>query len=363
MGKKYKRLYEQVYAFDNLWLAARKARCCKRHKQAVLLFEYDLEKNLFEIQQQLKDETYQFSPYTFFTIYEPQERHIAAAPYKDRVVHHAICNIIEPILDRAMIYDSYACRQGKGSHAAIERAQQFLRKNSWAFKLDIKKYFFTIDHNLLLIELCKKISDERLLRLLDQLLATYESPSEYHFFPSYDYHGNERYRPIGLPIGNLTSQLLANYFLTPLDRFIKEKLHIKHYLRYMDDAVLFTNSKPELISAKENIACFLGWRRLKLHDHKCQVFPARHGIKFLGFHIYSYQKKILRPNLQRFKRRWREKSWRYKNQEIPWQHVLLSLNGWLGFAYKEENRKIINQVLAKIPFQDPDHQRSFTFFA
>jgi len=363
MGKKYKRLYEQIYTFDNLWRAARKARRCKRVKKAVLEFEYDLENKLLEIQQRLKDETYQFSPYTFFTIYEPQERHVAAAPYQDRVVHHAICNIIEPILDSAMIYDCYACRKGKGSHAAIERAQQFLRNHNWVFKLDIKKYFFTIDHNLLLIDLCRKISDERLLRLLDQLLATYKSPSEYHFFSS-NYHSNDnRYRPIGLPIGNLTSQLLANYYLTTLDRFIKEKLHIKHYLRYMDDAILFANSKPELISAKENIACFLSRRRLKLHEHKCQLFPARHGVKFLGFHIYPYQKKILRANLQRFKKRWQEKSWRYQNQQILWQHLLLSLNGWLGFAYKEENRKMINQMLAKIRFQHPGRQNKFTFFA
>jgi len=153
MGKRYKNLYEQVYSFENLWTASRKARRGKRSNPAVLDFEYHLEGNLINIREQLMAEEYQFSPYNYFHIYEPKERLIASAPYGDRVVHHALCNIIEPVLDKAMIFDSYACRSGKGSHRAVDRAQTFLAKNKWVLKLDIKKYFFTIEHQTLLSDL------------------------------------------------------------------------------------------------------------------------------------------------------------------------------------------------------------------
>lgn len=141
MGKKYKNLYPKIYEFENLFLASRLARCGKKSKADVCDFEYDLERNLIQIQAELKDKAYRFSPYKTFLIKDPKERLIHAAPYRDRVVHHAICNVVGPILDKAMIFDSYACRIGKGSHRALNRAQQFLRQLEWVLKLDMKKYF------------------------------------------------------------------------------------------------------------------------------------------------------------------------------------------------------------------------------
>ncbi|MBM4055983.1 MAG: RNA-dependent DNA polymerase [Planctomycetes bacterium] len=360
MGKKYKHLYENICRFENLWLASRKARRGKRRKLSVSEFEFDLENKLLEIQDALIKETYQFGAYTRFTIHEPQERQISAAPYRDRVVHHALCNIIEPLLNKAMIYDTYACRIGKGSHRAIQRAQQFLRNYSWVLKLDIRKFFFTIDHYILKKELQKKISDPAVMNLIGKILDTYNSPREYYFF-----HGNKEEaditRPIGLPIGNLTSQLFANYYLNPMDRFIKEELKIEGYVRYMDDALLFASDKQTLSDAKKDIRIFLEAYRLSLHEMKSQVFPARHGVRFLGFHLYPDKRKILRSNLKRFKMRLKAKRRLYRQQDISWENILQSLNAWLGFADKQRNVRFINEILSHIPFSHTDTGKSFTF--
>lgn len=353
MGKKNKNIYNKITEFQNLWLASRKARRGKRQKNEVLEFEYNLEENLFHIKEQLENESYNFGKYYHFTIKEPRDREIYAAPYTDRVVHHALCNIIEPILDKAMIYDTYACRIGKGTHKAINRAQNFLRSNNWVLKMDIKKYFFTIDHQILLKDISKKILDVKVLNLIQKILATYTSSSEYYYQFSddtlFDYGRNR-----GLPIGNLTSQLFANYFLNKMDRFIKQALKFKHYIRYMDDFLIFSKDKDRLKNAFDELKNFCNSIRLRLHNTKCQIFPYTNGIKFLGFHIYRCRKRILRENLIRFRNRFRKRCRDYLNKDIAWENLLMSLNGWLGYAGKEENKKIINKILDNIEFLKPD---------
>ncbi len=200
-----------------------------------------------------------------------------------------------------MVFDSYACRIRKGSHRAIQRAQQFLRINPWVLKLDTKKYFFTIDHEILNRDLCRKISDSKVMSLIGQ------------------------------------------------------------YVRYMDDALLFAQDKQKLIDAKVKIRSFLETRRLKLHELKSQVFPARHGVRFLGFHIYPNKLKISRPTLQRFKKRMKAKSWWYGQGSIAWENVLLSLNAWMGFADKQKYPQFINEVLSRIKFIHPDCNKAFHF--
>jgi len=312
MGQKYKRLYDEITSFENLVLAARKAARGKRLKPATAEFEFEREKLLFEIQAKLQNGDYEFGGYNSFTITDPKERLICAAPYQDRVVHHAVCNIIEPLLDKAMIHDSYACRSGKGMHKALDKAQEFLRKNKWVFKFDLKKYFFSIDHELLLALIAKKITDPKVLQLIKKLLATYNCGDEYYLaFANDSLFDYARKR--GLPIGNLTSQIFANYFLNPLDLFIKQQLKCKYYIRYMDDALIYAETKQELSEIKDKISSFLVSWRLKFHEKKCNIFPASHGISFLGFHLYQTYRKISRPNLQRFKKRMKVKSYLYHN--------------------------------------------------
>ncbi len=359
MGTKYRNLYEQIYDFENLWLASRKARRGKRLKNQTSEFEYNLEANLFGIQEALMCENYKFSGYREFIIKEPKERLICAAPYRDRVVHHAICNIIEPILDKAMIFDSYACRKSKGSHKAINRAHHFLRSSEWVLKIDIKKYFFSIDHEILFEDINRKISDKKLLHLIDTILDTYNSKDEYYYY----FDGDNLFdgiRKRGLPIGNLTSQLFANYYLSSIDRFVKEKLKFEKYIRYMDDCILFSNCKRQLQEAKDKIEELLFAKRLKINEKKCQIFPVNNGINFLGFHLYPFYKRILRQNLQRFKRRMKVMSHQFSTGKIEMKNLLLSLNAWLGYADKEINQSIINDILDTIYFRN-NNNTNFRF--
>lgn len=361
MGKKHKHLFDSVTAFDNLWLASRKARLGKRHRPEVLDFEYNLEANLFQIQEQLIDETYVFSPYRHFTIYEPKKREISAAPYRDRVVHHALCNVIEPILDKAMIFDSYACRRGKGMHSALDRAQQFMRANSWALKIDIRKYFFTIDHEILTEDIQKKITDIRVMGLIRKILDSYQSSSRY-YLPMLGDDLFSVIRKRGLPIGNLTSQLFANYYLTSIDRFIKENLKISSYLRYMDDMLIFANSKSDLSDIKVETNQQLLKKRLLMHPDKSQVFPMQNGVRYLGFTVFSHYRRIRRENLQRFKKKFKERIWQYEHRDIAMENLLLSLNAWLGFADKQTHGRLLNSIFDNMPVHHPMRGYDFRFF-
>jgi len=360
MPKRYGNLYEKVYNFQNLILASALARRGKRKKIDVCNFEYNLEENIIDIQDKLKNENYKFSDYEMFLIKEPKERLISKAIYKDRVVHHALCNVIEPILDKAMIYDSYACRTDKGTHKAIKRAHYFLRQNKWVLKIDIKKYFFTIDHKILFNLIKTKIKDNRLLYLISKLLYSYKTDDNYYYsFDNDDLFSRTRER--GLPIGNLTSQLFANFFLTTFDRYVKEDLKIKGYLRYMDDMLIFCDSKERLNAIKAKAINFLNKMRLKISENKTQLFPQNNGIRFLGFHIYKNGKKILRANLIRFKKRFKNRAYLYENKKILFENLLLSLNSWIGYANKEENRKIINKILENIKIKHIDNDYKFNF--
>lgn len=361
MGQKYKHLYDKITTFDNLWQASRNARKGKRNKIDVLEFEYNLEENLFRIQEELITETYEFGNYIHFTITEPKKREISAASYRDRVVHHAICNIIEPILDKAMIYHSYACRINKGMHKAQDIAQRYIRSQKWVLKLDIRKYFFTVDHQILMTAIRKKISDKKVLKIIEKVLATYQSPDNYYFPFDGDNSANRKRRR-GLPIGNLTSQLFANYYLTAMDRFIKDELKVKPYLRYMDDCLCFGNSKQEMLAYRYSIQKYLEKLRLKIHPEKTQIFPAKNGVKFLGFTIYPSFRRIRRENLKRFKKKFKRRINKYENEEIAFDNLLMSLNGWLGFADANRNKKLINKILANIPVQHQKKGYEFKFW-
>lgn len=362
MGKKNKNIYAKICTFENLFLAYRKARKGKRSKKSVYDFEYDLENNLFKIQEELLNEDYKFSEYNIFKIHEPKERIISSAIFKDRVVHHAICNIVEPVLDKAMIYNSYSCRIGKGTHKALEKAAKYLKNNQYILKLDIKKYFFTIDHEILLNLLENKIRDKKVLALFRNLLNTYKT-DDFYYLPFENDTLLEAGRPRGLPIGNLTSQLFANFYLNSFDRFIKEELQCKNYLRYMDDALIFSNSKAELREVQTKVMDFLKTIRLKLNTKKSCIIQQKNGIPFLGFHLYKNRRRILKPNLTRFKNRMIVKSRLYSQKEIDFEHILISLNSWCGFKGKNEHKKVVNNVLKKINFRHPGKNYNFTFYA
>lgn len=286
---------------------------------------------MFRLQEELVTGAFSFSGYRVFTVREPVVREIRAAPYRDRVVHHAMCAELEPLFGRHLFHDSYACRVGKGSHRALAWLQHFLRGGSW---VDMTKFFFSIDHGLLLDRLERLIANRRFLNLLKHLLGTYDArPGYAHGVSSLP----ELLRPRGLPIGNLTSQLLANFFLAPLDRFIKEDLKVRRYPRYMDDLVLVAPDRGTASTWLEAVEERLLSLALRAHPRKSQVLPVRNGVPFLGFRSFPFHRRILRPNLQRFTRRMRRYACRVTHGTMAEEGVRRSLHAWLGYAGPEEH--------------------------
>jgi retron-type reverse transcriptase len=223
--KTYKHLYPLITHFDNLHLAFKKAARGKRSRADVAGFEFDLERELLELQSELETQSYKPGQYFNFRIHDPKPRLISAAPFRDRVVHHALCNIIEPIFERRFVYDSYACRVGKGTHAALDRAQHFARRYPYVLKCDLEHFFPSMDHQILKAQLARLIADPPTLalagKILDSGAGIHADDYEPRYFP--DDNLLAANRPRGLPIGNLTSQFWANVYLDPLDHFVKPR--------------------------------------------------------------------------------------------------------------------------------------------
>ncbi len=357
--KREKWLYDELCSWDNIYRAARKARQRKRSKIDVQRFEYDLEENLMQIQSELVEESYRPGKYNRFTVTEPKERDICAAPYKDRVVHHALINVLEPIWEKGFYYHSYACRVGKGMHKAIMVCQKYIRRNKYVLKCDISKYFASIDHEILKGILKRKIGDEKLLRLIDIIIV--ESPEQN--CPAVLFPGDDLFtlmeRKRGIPIGNLTSQFFANVYLNEMDKFIKHECKVRDYLRYMDDFLLFSDSKEELANIRKRLEAFLNGLRLELHSRKTQIFPVKNGIKFLGFHIFEKRMRLQKENIRRFEKRMRERQRQYADYKIDSETISQGVVAWLGHAGHGDTRRLINKLLYKYSFRrDKAKQRT-----
>ncbi|HEY9075858.1 MAG TPA: reverse transcriptase domain-containing protein [Anaerolineaceae bacterium] len=303
--KTYRNLYPKLCSFENLYTAYRKARKGKRSKPEVAGFERNQEEFLFNIQEELESKTYKPGRYRSFHIHEPKRRLISAAPFRDRVVHHALCQVMEPIWEARFIFDSYANRLGKGTHRALDRAQAFSRKHEYVLQCDVRQFFPSIDHAILRAEFERLIADQDVLWLCGQILDSGRSvpADEYEmaWFAGDDLLAATR--PRGLPIGNLTSQFWANIYLNSLDQYVKRELKCGAYLRYVDDFLLFGNDKKELARWREKIIQKLAELRLKLHEGRAQVYPVSTGIPFLGFRIYPDHRRLKPACGYRFQRR------------------------------------------------------------
>jgi len=291
-------LFERINTFRNLLQAARQAARGKREKLAVAYFEFHLERELLTLQEELQTLSYRPGSFFTFEICDPKRRAICAAPFRDRVVHHAICNVLEPVFERRLIFDTYACRPGKGAHAAIGRAQQFARQYRYFLKCDVRHYFERVDHAVLKALLARLFKDIPLLTLLNRIID----------------HAPPGAAPgKGLPIGNLTSQHFANLYLGELDHHLKERLQVKGYLRYMDDLLLFADDKPTLHQWLAAIGRFLQDNlRLELKEKATVLAPVTEGIPFLGLRIYPGVLRLNQRTLRRFCRkvRGRERAYR-----------------------------------------------------
>jgi retron-type reverse transcriptase len=380
--KTCKDLFGEICSFRNLLQAFYKARRGKRDKRYVGAFELNLEGEILALQRELQEGTYRPSPLHRFVIRDPKSRVIHAPAFRDRVVHHAICNVLEPIFDRTFIFDSYASRKGKGTHAALERFDAFQRKLTangklvshakdgnilekrsprkaeafrdigklmlsedfsgyrrcyassqmvcgWAFKADIRHYFPSIDHEILMSLLRRKVGDERVLDLLAMILKAY-SPEGCK----------------GMPLGALTSQLFANVYLNPLDHFVKGNLHAKFYLRYLDDSVILERSKEKLEGMKSQISDFLISRlNLELHPEKSRISPFHRGVGLLGFRVFYHYRLLKKSNLAHFYRRLAEQEQAHLTGALSKENFEKSVAGWLAHAAWGNTYKLRERVL------------------
>ncbi len=350
--KRHNNLYPQIIEFENLFLAAHKAQKGKRFQDNVLKFNYILEQELINLQNELTSKTYQPGTYTTFYIHEPKHRMISAAPYRDRVVHHALCNVITPIFESIFIYDSYANRIQFGTHRALERFTEFARSSRYVLQCDIKRYFPSIDHEILKNLLRRKIKCPNTLWLIDKII---DNSNEQESLIEY-FDGDNLLTPIekhrGLPIGNLTSQFFANIYLNGFDHFVKEQLKVKKYLRYVDDFALFADDRKFLVDARIAIENYLGTNlRLKIHPIKSQLFATEHGANFLGFRVFPDRIKIRQQNLRRGRRRIKKLQVSYSQGKIEWKKVSQSLQSWIAHLNHGDTWQLQNRIFNSLIFK------------
>jgi hypothetical protein len=297
----------------------------------VAAFEYRLEDNLSQLQEELRTQSYQPGPYSSFYIHEPKRRLISAAPFRDRVAHHALCNLIEPLFERSFISDSYANRVGKGTHRALTRCQQFARRYRYALQIDVEQFFPAIDHAILRRALATKISDGQVLWLIDRILASGQGvlaeAYQMRWFEGDDLLAANR--PRGLPIGNLTSQFWANCYLHDLDNFVKRGLGCPAYLRYVDDVALFGDDKAQLWAWRAAIIERLAGLRLTIHP-AAQPRPVTEGVPLLGFVVYPDRRQLKRRKGIHFRRRLKQLIAAFEAGEIPLETISASVQGWVN---------------------------------
>lgn len=275
-------LYDAIWQWDTLRAAFHKARKGARCSREALAFEARLDDHLRQLQDELKDERVRLAGFTQFVIHDPKERSITAPAFRDRVLHHAIMQVCEPWFDRWLIHDSHACRKGRGRLAALERATVHAGRHGWFLKLDIRKYFESIPHDRLVVALERKFKDRRLLALLKQIISSHAA-------------GAGR----GLPIGSLTSQHLANFYLGPVDRLARETLRVPGYVRYMDDFTLWEDDAALLRQHWSCVAGFVAEKLgLELND-SAHMNRTAHGMDFCGFRVFPGWRVLNRRSRRR----------------------------------------------------------------
>lgn len=347
--KTYRNLYSQVCDWDNLFLAWRKARRGKRNRPPAAGFEFNLEQNLADLQVELINKNYQPGSYYSFYIHEPKRRLISAAPFRDRVVHHALCNIIEPIFEQTFIYDSYANRKDKGTHRALDRAQEYAQNYRYVLQCDVKQFFPSVDHIVLHDTLAGKITDVALLDLIDSILESGNGIQSDDYEPEW-FPGDDLFavnRPKGLPIGNLTSQFWANCYMNQFDNYVKRDLKCPAYLRYVDDFLLFANDKEPLHQWLAQVKEKLAELRLVLHSG-AHPQPVGEGIPFLGFIVFPTHRRVKRRKVVHFQRQLRQALAEYRHTDLERSHIHSTIKGWINHVRYADTWGLRKSVLKPV---------------
>lgn len=325
--KRIGNLFDKVCTLENLYLAHEKAKQGKSKRYGVILFEKNLEENILQIQTELLDGTYTTSEYDVFTIHDPKERTIFRLPFRDRVVHHAIMNILEPIWTSIFISNTYACIKGKGIHAALTHLKRDLRnteQTKYCLKMDVIKFYPSVDHEVLKSIVRRKIKDSRLLQLLDGIIES--AP--------------------GIPIGNYLSQFFANLYLSYFDHWLKETLRVKYYYRYADDMVILGESKEYLRSILAEINNYLHHKLNIQLKGNYQTFPVEaQGIDFVGyvfFHTHTLMRKMI-------KKRFCKRASKLLKRNIPAKEFKQQICPWLGWAKHCNSKHLLKKI---IPYEE-----------
>ncbi|OGI25558.1 MAG: hypothetical protein A3J76_05765 [Candidatus Moranbacteria bacterium RBG_13_45_13] len=324
-------MFEKIVSLGNLFSAWREFSLGKMKKADVLEFKLNLEGNLFELRRELREKTYRHSHYTAFSVCDPKLRRIHKACVKDRVLHHAVFRILYPIFDKSFIFDSYSCRIGKGTHRAVVRLGKYCRKlsrnntkNIFVLKCDVRKFFDSIDQDILLELIRKKICDKDVLRLIGEIIRSFE---------------------LGLPLGNVTSQLFANIYLNRLDQFVKQELKEKYYLRYCDDFLILSKDEEHLEKLIYPIREFLKKKLgLDLHPDKIIIRKFRQGIDFLGYVVLPHHTVLRTKTKRRTLSRIKGKKFLSREDLISEEKFNQSLQSYLGILTHCKGYNIRKQI-------------------
>lgn len=314
--KRHGELFQQIVSPDNLYEAYCKARRGKRWQNVVKEFERDIDGNLERLQNALITKSFHTAPYRTKVIREPKERIIFILPfYPDRIVQHALIQLVGPIWDRLFIYDSYACRVDKGIHRGSTRTMEFLGKNRYVLKADISKFYPSIDHDILYEIIQRKVKCSDTLWLLRDIIYSHGAGTN-------------------VPIGNYTSQWFGNLYLNEMDQWLKHEWRVKHYIRYCDDFLLFHNDKRFLHELKDEIEFFIG-ERLQLTFSRWSIFPVTQGIDFLGYRHFRDHILLRKSTAKRVRRRLQKLPQLLREGKLSpeqFRSSIASTRGWLQWA-------------------------------
>ena len=320
-------LMEQIIDPDNLRLAFWKARKGKSHSAAVENYRAKLDKNLMELRQEISSGRVKIGDYRYFKIYEPKVREICASAFREQVLHHALMNVCHEHFERKQIFDSYASRKGKGTYVALDKAKNYTRKHTWFLKLDMRKFFASIPHEILKRQLQQLFKDPVLLQILEAIIDSYPTKNAK-----------------GLPIGNLTSQYFANHYLCGLDHFIKEKLGCKAYVRYMDDLIIWHSDKNELKKRYAKIMFFVE-NELLLSLKPEVLNKTKVGLPFLGYLIFPYHTRLKQQSKQRFIKKFKAIEEDFQSGKKTAEECQRKVLPLIAFTNHADSKKFRSQIV------------------
>ena len=357
MRRKTDGLFSGIASFAALEAAAQRAARGKRRKPGVAAFLARLEREVLRLECELIEGAWRPGRYVEIAVRDPKPRTVSAAPFRDRVVHHALCAVIEPLFERGFVFDSYANRAGKGTHRAVVRYEHFRNRFSSVLRCDVYRYFPAIDHEILKARVRRRIRCERTLWLIDAIIDGSNPQEPVHRY----YPGDDLLTPFerrrGLPIGNLTSQLFANVYLDGLDHFAKERLRARGYLRYVDDFALFHDDPDVLEGWRRRIEEYLARRRLSLHPRKTWVASAAQPTAFLGYVLLpDGRRRLPDENVRRFRGRLRSMKDRVRAGAMTPEEARARVASWVAHARHANTRRLRRALFRGRPF-DPAANR------